>query len=110
MINKILRSYTTFEVVYSYSFVFCRVTLYQGSGEGVQPLGLHISNNIDVRKGFDNREIAMRIKSEVHSRDKFYTDLNGFQMQQRTTYSKVPLQGNFYPMPAMAFIQDSSKR
>ena len=84
--------------------------LYQSSGEGVQPLGVHVHNSVDVRNYFDNREIAMRITSDVHSRDKFFTDLNGFQIQERTTYSKLPLQGNFYPMPSMAFIQDSRKR
>ena len=90
--------------------VFCRISVYHGDGEGVQAYGLHVRNVVDVRKGFKNQEIAMRIVSDIQSGDKFYTDLNGFQMQERTTYSKLPLQGNFYPMPTMAFIQDSHKR
>ena len=89
---------------------FCRVTLYQGDEESVQPLGVHVRNDVDVRNGYDNKEIVMRIRSDVESHDKFYTDLNGFQMQERTTYSKLPMQANFYPIPSMAFVQDKNTR
>ena len=89
---------------------FHRVILYQGNGKGVQPLGVHVHNDVDVRSGYDNKEIVMRITSDVRSGDKFYTDLNGFQIQERTNYEKLPLQANFYPIPAMAYIQDGKTR
>lgn len=31
-------------------------------------------------------------------------------MQKRKTLDKIPIQANFYPLPAMAFLQDKSTR
>ncbi len=31
-------------------------------------------------------------------------------MIRRKTYEKIPLQGNVYPMPSMAYIEDNSTR
>ena len=57
------------------------------------------------------QETAMRLKSSiVNDLETFYTDLNGFQMTKRRTYSKIPLQGNFYPMPTSAVLQDNKNR
>lgn len=53
----------------------------------------------------------MRLCTSIDNKDTvFYTDLNGFQLIRRQTYSKIPLQGNFYPMPTMAMLQDSNRR
>uniref|UniRef100_H2YSQ6 Alpha-mannosidase n=1 Tax=Ciona savignyi TaxID=51511 RepID=H2YSQ6_CIOSA len=90
--------------------VLHKVSLYTGTGAGTQSLGLHVTNDVDVRTGADNKELAMRLTSGISSGDKFFSDLNGFQIQPRTTYSKLPLQANFYPMPTMAFIQDDKSR
>uniref|UniRef100_A0A4W5QI22 Alpha-mannosidase n=1 Tax=Hucho hucho TaxID=62062 RepID=A0A4W5QI22_9TELE len=57
-----------------------------------------------------NHEIAMRLTSDVDSKDRFFTDLNGFQIQPRRTMAKLPLQANFYPMTSMAYIQDPGTR
>ena len=57
------------------------------------------------------QEVAMRLRSSVSSEDGvFYTDLNGLQLVRRKTMAKLPLQGNFYPMPTMALLQDSTHR
>ena len=32
---------------------------------------------------FGNVEIAMRINTDIHSNDLFYTDLNGFQVKRK---------------------------
>ncbi|XP_062985608.1 alpha-mannosidase 2 [Elgaria multicarinata webbii] len=76
---------------------------------GLEGQSLEISNIVDIR-GEYNREIAMRISSDIATHNRFYTDLNGYQIQPRQTMNKLPLQANIYPMTAMAYVQDSKIR
>ncbi|CAJ1069855.1 Hypothetical predicted protein [Xyrichtys novacula] len=84
-----------------------RVRLYHLEGHAGR--SLEISNIVDIRSEV-NRELVMRITSDVANGNRFFSDLNGFQMQQRRTLAKLPLQANFYPMTSAAFVQDSSSR
>ncbi|KAM5331699.1 alpha-mannosidase 2 isoform 2-T2 [Glossophaga mutica] len=77
--------------------------------QGIEGQSVEVSNIVDIRKEH-NREIAMRISSNVNSQNRFYTDLNGYQIQPRMTMSKLPLQANVYPMTTMAYIQDAEHR
>lgn len=77
--------------------------------EGHAGKSLEMSNMVDIRSE-TNRELVMRLVSDVASGNRFYSDLNGFQMQQRRTLDKLPLQANFYPMTSAAFLQDASSR
>uniref|UniRef100_H3CAT2 Alpha-mannosidase n=1 Tax=Tetraodon nigroviridis TaxID=99883 RepID=H3CAT2_TETNG len=70
---------------------------------------LEISNLVDIRSEVNN-ELAMRLLTDVANGNRFYTDLNGFQMQQRRTLPKLPLQANVYPMTSAALLQDSASR
>ncbi|ELU10739.1 hypothetical protein CAPTEDRAFT_167403 [Capitella teleta] len=76
---------------------------------GLDSLSLEVSNIVDISKE-TNKELIMRVISDVQNGDQLFTDLNGFQIHQRKTYSKLPLQANVYPMPTMAYIQDHHKR
>lgn len=108
---------------------------------GADGLSLEISCLVDIRDHV-NRELALRFSSDIESRGRFFTDLNGFQVkgcqkleppfapsgvqlerpptclptvpapqiQPRQYLKKLPLQANFYPMPVMAYIQDSQHR
>ncbi|XP_013927847.1 PREDICTED: alpha-mannosidase 2x isoform X2 [Thamnophis sirtalis] len=76
---------------------------------GVDGLSLEISCLVDIRDHV-NRELALRFSSSIESKGRFFTDLNGFQIQPRKYLKKLPLQANFYPMPVMAYIQDSQHR
>ncbi|KAE8618087.1 hypothetical protein XENTR_v10009274 [Xenopus tropicalis] len=76
---------------------------------GTEGLSLDISSLIDIRDHV-NKEIAMRLSTDIQSEDIFFTDLNGFQVQPRRFFKKLPLQANFYPMPTMAYIQDEQNR
>ncbi|XP_076847851.1 alpha-mannosidase 2x isoform X1 [Brachyhypopomus gauderio] len=76
---------------------------------GVDGLSLDITTMVDIRDQ-TNKELAMRLVTDIHSEGTFFTDLNGFQIQPRRYLQKLPLQANFYPMPTMAYIQDSQYR
>lgn len=57
---------------------------------------------------FNDKELIARYKTNVDNNRIFYSDLNGFQMSRRETYDKIPLQGNYYPMPSLAFMVGSN--
>ncbi|KAL5793121.1 hypothetical protein ACOSP7_001715 [Xanthoceras sorbifolium] len=56
-------------------------------------------------RDFDDKELIVRYKTDIDNKRIFYSDLNGFQMSRRETYDKIPLQGNYYPIPSLAFMQ-----
>lgn len=70
---------------------------------------LEIRNLIDIRDTANN-EFVMRLSSAVNSTDTFYTDLNGFQYMKRKRFDKIPLQGNYYPIPSGIYIEDARTR
>uniref|UniRef100_A0A8C5CEP5 Alpha-mannosidase n=1 Tax=Gadus morhua TaxID=8049 RepID=A0A8C5CEP5_GADMO len=76
---------------------------------GADGLSVELSTAVDIRDQ-TNKELAMRLVTDIQSGDVFHTDLNGFQMQARRQFLKLPLQANFYPMPSQALIQDSQHR
>ncbi|KAJ8567024.1 hypothetical protein K7X08_019232 [Anisodus acutangulus] len=53
----------------------------------------------------NDRELIIRYKTDIENKRIFYSDLNGFQMSRRETYDKIPTQGNYYPIPPLAFMQ-----
>ncbi|KAL0270255.1 UNVERIFIED_CONTAM: hypothetical protein PYX00_007725 [Menopon gallinae] len=83
------------------------VSLYSNSG--MDSCGVEIVNLVDITNE-NNYELAMRITTNVMNKEEFYTDLNGLQMIQRKRFAKLPLQGNFYPMPTAAYIEDENTR
>lgn len=62
------------------------------------------------QSSFGNKELMIRFYSDIQNDNKFYTDLNGFQMIERKRYDKIPLQGNIYPMSTTVYIEDDSHR
>eukprot|EP00039_Didymoeca_costata_P010793 m.146168 g.146168 ORF g.146168 m.146168 type:complete len:1199 (+) comp14965_c0_seq2:71-3667(+) len=75
----------------------------------LQQMAISIENIVDAR-GHDNEELTMRILTDVDNRKVFFTDLNGFQMRKRITMDKLPMGGNFFPLPGMGYLEDTSKR
>ncbi|KAM9711899.1 alpha-mannosidase 2x isoform 4-T8 [Dama dama] len=95
------------EVVACYEHVHQVVRLY--NLPGVEGLSLDVSSLVDIRD-YVNKELALRIRTDIDSQGAFFTDLNGFQVQPRRYLKKLPLQANFYPMPVMAYLQDAQNR
>ena len=52
----------------------------------------------------------MRLDTSIKSDNIFYTDLNGFQYLKRKRFSKLPIQGNYYPLPTLGWIEDAVAR
>ncbi|XP_072309495.1 alpha-mannosidase 2 [Eucyclogobius newberryi] len=76
--------------------------------KGHEGRSLQIQNTVDIRSEF-NRELVMRLVTDISNGNSFFSDLNGFQMLQRRTLGKLPLQANFYPMTSAAFLQDQDQ-
>ncbi|CAF3685423.1 unnamed protein product [Adineta steineri] len=70
-------------------------------------LELSVTTHLNMKK---DTELALRFSTGIKNGADFFTDLNGFQMIRRKTYDKLPLQGNVYPMPTMAYIEDDRMR
>uniref|UniRef100_A0A8B9TDL7 Alpha-mannosidase n=1 Tax=Anas platyrhynchos TaxID=8839 RepID=A0A8B9TDL7_ANAPL len=99
------------EVSSYYQHVQTVVRLYNvpGGTSGAVACPWTVSCLVDIRDHV-NKELALRFSTDIESEDTFFTDLNGFQIQPRRYQQKLPLQANFYPMPAMAYIQDMQSR
>lgn len=96
------------EVIVKFPSVEHSVILYNSGGP--DDLGIEIRNLVDIASIEENYELAMRFSSNINNGAEFYTDLNGFQMIKRKRLNKLPLQGNYYPMPGAAYIQDRNVR
>ncbi|KHJ48512.1 glycosyl hydrolase family 38 protein [Trichuris suis] len=74
---------------------------------GTSEQAISIRNTIDLTDSNEDYEIVMRLVSNMENpKQEFFSDLNGLQMIKRRYFRKLPLQGNFYPMPSAAFIED----
>uniref|UniRef100_A0A7N6A5L9 Alpha-mannosidase n=1 Tax=Anabas testudineus TaxID=64144 RepID=A0A7N6A5L9_ANATE len=97
------------EVVAHYQHFQQSIRIHNVPGNKLDGLSIDIITMVDIRDQ-TNKELAMRLVTDIQSGDAFYTDLNGFQIQPRRHYLKLPLQANFYPMSSQAYIQDSHHR
>ncbi|XP_067680551.1 alpha-mannosidase 2-like [Haliotis asinina] len=76
----------------------------------LQASGVRIANTINI-KMLKEKEIIMRMKTDIHSKDSsYYTDQNGFQMIKRKTNKNVRIEANYYPMTSTAFLDDEHRR
>lgn len=82
--------------------------------DGLLSEAIRIGNVIDFETPPKNREteMFMRIQTDIVNGEppEFYTDLNGHQMIKRTKIERIGIEGNYYPITSMAYIEDSSHR
>ncbi|XP_045783844.1 alpha-mannosidase 2 isoform X3 [Maniola jurtina] len=76
--------------------------------------GVQIDNIVDFEDPPKNREteLFMRIQTNIQNGEvpEFYTDQNGFQYQKRIKVNKLGIEGNYYPITTMAWLQDEETR
>ncbi|XP_066258690.1 alpha-mannosidase 2 [Euwallacea similis] len=75
---------------------------------------ISVENTVDFENPPKNREteLFMRIISDVQNGEvpEFYSDANGFNMQKRIKVERVGIEGNYFPITTMAYIQDENVR
>ncbi|KAI4465181.1 alpha-mannosidase [Holotrichia oblita] len=71
---------------------------------------IYIENEIDFENPPKNREteLFMRFISDIQNGEQpeIYTDSNGFQMQKRVKVEQIGVEGNYFPITTMAYIED----
>ncbi|KOX75617.1 Alpha-mannosidase 2 [Melipona quadrifasciata] len=80
-----------------------------GLGEAI-----YLRNIVDFETPPKNREteMFMRLQTDILNGDppEFYTDLNGHQMIKRTKIERIGIEGNYFPITTMAYIEDTNHR
>jgi alpha-mannosidase len=75
---------------------------------------IYLQNIVDFETPPKNREteMFMRVQTDIINGDppEFYTDLNGHQMIKRTKIERIGIEGNYFPVTSMAYIEDSTHR
>lgn len=73
-----------------------------------------LENTIDFESPPKNREteLFMRLVSDIQNGEppEFYTDSNGFQMQKRIKIDKINIEGNYFPITTMTYVEDDDAR
>ncbi|XP_076230579.1 alpha-Mannosidase class II b isoform X2 [Nomia melanderi] len=82
--------------------------------EGGLEEAIYLRNIVDFETPPKNREteMFMRLQTDILNGDppEFYTDLNGHQMIKRTKIERIGIEGNYFPITTMAYIEDTSHR
>lgn len=95
------------------AFLVHSVAIYHVENSSISD-AIQIENTVDFENTPKNREteLFMRIISNVQNNEppEFYTDLNGFSTQKRVKVERIALEGNYFPITSMAYIQDENIR
>lgn len=67
---------------------YVRHTCVLHNSTGNDGLGLHIVNEVDISET-ENFELAMRLDTDIESKNEFFTDLNGLNVRQRWKASEL---------------------
>ncbi|XP_014227200.1 alpha-mannosidase 2 [Trichogramma pretiosum] len=82
--------------------------------EGPLSEAIHLRSVVDFEAPPKNREteMFMRIQTDIVNGEPpvFYSDENGHQMIKRTKIERIGIEGNYYPITSMAYIEDQAQR
>ncbi|XP_012288282.1 alpha-mannosidase 2x [Orussus abietinus] len=82
--------------------------------EGGLSEAIYLRNIVDFETPPKNREteMFMRLQTDILNGDppQIYTDLNGHQMIKRTRIERIGIEGNYFPITTMAYIEDTTHR
>lgn len=82
-----------------------RACIYSGI-DSVQAYMVEMIYHVELLdNAYNDKELIVRFETDLDTGSTYFSDLNGFQTIARETRSKIPLQGNYYPMPSLAFLQ-----
>lgn len=97
------------EVVADYGIFKQSAKLYHSPG--VQSKGLHIDTQLSIKElKKTDREVIIRMRTDIDNNGQFYTDQNGFQMMGRKNYPDRPVETNYYPVTSMVILECNSRR
>ncbi|KAL4226183.1 Alpha-mannosidase 2 [Mactra antiquata] len=107
---KIIRGIVLSEIKAIYKEFSLSTKLYHV--DGIKGAGIHISVNFDMSIGRNtkDKEIILRIKSDIENANKFFTDQNGFQMIGRKNRPDRATEENYYPITTLMLLEDRSRR
>ncbi|VVC42641.1 Hypothetical protein CINCED_3A013190 [Cinara cedri] len=101
------------EITVFYNLLTHTVRLYH-QGSGIESRGLYVENvvNYGPPPNYMETELIMRLSSDVRNGNPavIYTDSNGFQMQKRVTTRQIGIEGNYFPVTSMTYIEDDKYR
>ena len=92
-------------VVYVRDMLVLTYTVNMVAGNAGDFVELEILSNLQ-----ENGDMVLRFKTDISNGDSLFTDNNGHTIQHHKYKEKLRIQGNFFPMPSTAFIQDSFRR
>lgn len=104
---RVIRGPLVSEIHIMQELIQSRIRLYNTTG--FQGQTIEIENIVDLRKKND-KELIMRLSTDIKHNATFYTDLNAFHVVKRQRFANLPPESNYYPMSAFAYIEDHHRR
>ncbi|XP_066601390.1 alpha-mannosidase 2-like isoform X2 [Prorops nasuta] len=89
------------------------LAIYHKEGSALSE-AIHLRNVIDFETPPKNREteMFMRLETDIVNGEppEFYTDSNGQGMTKRKKIERIGIEGNYFPITTMAYIEDTRQR
>ncbi|KAH3893393.1 alpha-mannosidase 2x-like [Dreissena polymorpha] len=108
---KFTKGPITSEVKTTYDGFSMTLKIY--NAQGAKAYGVFIETMIDMSHTGMNtmdKEVILRLKSDIDNKNVFFTDQNGYQLLGRFNNVSRSIEENYYPVTTMILIEDTTKR